>query len=390
MNDSMRTAQPSPPETSDKAVCQPVVPRACLSASSELREMKVPAYYSELVDWSDAQDPLCRQVLPSPNELNHHPSELADPIGDLRFQPVPRLTHRHPDRVLLYPTYDCAVACRFCFRKELLREANGGFAPEELEPALQYVAERDHLCEVILSGGDPLMVGNEGLAWLRDRLQACRHLRLLRIHTRIPAVQPSRVTPDLVNALRGRLMVCVVTHFNHPNEITPAAQEACRLLREGGFMLLNQTVLLKGVNDNPEVLIALLRGLTYDLGAKPYYLHHCDLTRGLRHFRTTVDDGLQLMHQLRGRVSGLCVPCYVLDLPGGRGKVPLGPSYLDGREGQRWRFRAHAGEPQVYDEVVENDRTSPPEPPLPGELPAAAAEGRCSARTQLIDGEQHL
>jgi lysine 2,3-aminomutase len=315
---------------------------------------RAPKYYLDLIDWSDPEDPIRRQVIPDVRELIWDPNEHIDPIGDRAFSPVPRLTHRYPDRVLLFPTYHCAVYCRHCFRKESLAE--DGFKREELEPALGYIADHSQVCEVILTGGDPLQISDSNLAYLRDRLAAIPHVRMIRLHTRIPVVLPSRITPQLVAAISGRQMVCVVTHFNHPREITEEAAAACRRLREAGFMMLNQTVLLKGVNDNPETLRTLLRELTYTLGVKPYYLHHCDLTRGMTHFRTTIDSGLALMRQLRGYQSGVTIPTYVLDIPGGAGKIPLGPSYVERRSDSEWSCLTYDGQEKQYAEVVATEQ----------------------------------
>jgi lysine 2,3-aminomutase len=325
---------------------------AALRSASEAFKTRAPRHYLRLIDWDDPEDPIRRQVIPAPEELEFAEGEQQDPIGDARWSPVPRLTHRYPDRVLLYPTYHCSLYCRFCFRKEALNDVDQGWSQRALEPAFEYIASRTTLREVILTGGDPLMLRDDHLAHIRGRLEAIGHLRLLRLHTRVPVALPQRVTPELVQTLRGRLMVAVVTHFNHPREITPEAAVACRRLREGGFMLLNQSVLLRGVNDDAATLRELFQELVYTLGAKPYYLHHCDLTRGLRHFRTGIDEGLELVGSLRGHLSGLCQPTYVLDLPGGNGKVPLGPSYVRGREGGAWKFRDYRGGEHVYDEIL--------------------------------------
>lgn len=315
--------------------------------------VKAPRRYLELIDWADERDPIRRQVIPSAEELVHDPREREDPIGDAAHSPVPRLTHRYPDRVLLYPTYQCAVYCRHCFRKESLADDDAAtYAIEALEPALAYIAEHPEIREVILTGGDPLILANERLEELRRRIEAIGHVRLLRLHTRIPVVLPERVNSGLVAALKGRLMVCVVTHFNHAREITEATVAAARTLREAGFMLLNQTVLLKGVNDDAEALRTLFRELVYALGIRPYYLHHCDSTRGLSHFRTTIDRGLELMTALRGHISGLCLPHYVLDLPGGDGKIPLGPSYVAARSGFEWKFKTYDARTRDYSEIV--------------------------------------
>lgn len=321
-------------------------------AAAEAYNVRAPRHYLRLIDWNDPLDPIRRQTLPTADELRWDPRETEDPIGDQAHSPVPRLTHRYPDRVLLYPTYQCAVYCRHCFRKESLSDANDQFSEDALEPALAYIAAHAEIREVILTGGDPLVLSNARLAQLRARLEAIPHLRMLRFHTRVPVVLPGRITPELVGALKGRLMVCIVTHFNHPNEIVAETVDGVRLLREGGFMLLNQTVLLKGVNDDKETLRTLFQELVYALGVKPYYLHHCDQTRGLSHFRTTIDTGLELMAQLRGHTSGLCMPLYVLDLPGGYGKTPLGPSYVVSRSAYDWQFRNYQGVVRAYTEIV--------------------------------------
>ncbi|MEX1364178.1 MAG: KamA family radical SAM protein [Nannocystaceae bacterium] len=323
-----------------------------LSPVTETFKTRAPRHYLKLVDWSDPDDPIRAQVIPAPAELRFAPGELVDPIGDQRHSPVPRLTHRYPDRVLLYPTYHCALYCRFCFRKEAINEVDEGYSARALQPAYAYIEAHDALREVILTGGDPMTLRDDHLAAIRGRLEAVPHLRMLRLHTRVPVALPQRVTPGLVAALRGRLMVAVVTHFNHPREITEPAAVACRRLREGGFMLLNQTVLLRGINDDAAVLRELFQELVYTLGAKPYYLHHCDLTRGLSHFRTSIEHGQQLVDGLRGQISGLCQPSYVLDLPGGHGKVPLTPDHVQAREGHRYTLRGLDGHEHRYDEVL--------------------------------------
>ena len=245
--------------------------RAAIAPAAATYKVRAPRHYLALVDWSDPDDPIRRQVIPSAAELDWDPRESPDPIGDHRHSPVPRLTHRYPDRVLLYPTYHCSVYCRHCFRKEAINDTDGGYSRAAMAPALAYVAEHPALREVILTGGDPLLLADKQLAELRADVESIAHLRLLRVHTRIPVALPSRITPDVIAALRGngRLMVCVVTHFNHPREITPESAHACRLLREAGFMLLNQTVLLRGVNDDPATLRTLFQELVYTLGAKP-------------------------------------------------------------------------------------------------------------------------
>lgn len=315
-------------------------------------KVRAPKSYVDLVDPSDHNDPIAMQFVPDERELRFLSGELADPIGDQRWEAASRVVHRYPDRVLLFPTFQCAVYCRYCFRKERINDEPEGYSQTALAPALSYIASRPEIREVILSGGDPWTLSDRQIERLRTDLDNIEHLRMLRIHTRIPVVLPRRITRELVSALRGRLMVCVVMHFNHPREITPDAVTACQRLREGGFMLLNQTVLLRGINDDEPTLKTLMQELVYSLGAKPYYLHHCDKTRGIGHFRTTIDRGLTLMKALRGHVSGLCVPQYMLDLPGGDGKIPLGPSYIEHQDGANWVFRTYDGKSKPYAEEL--------------------------------------
>ncbi|UDL89346.1 KamA family radical SAM protein [Mesorhizobium sp. PAMC28654] len=326
--------------------------RAAAQAAAANHKVRAPKAYLDLIDWNDPADPIRLQVIPQPQELIEQEGELDDPIADHGFSPVPRLTHRHADRVLLFPTYQCAVYCRFCFRKESLTSIGRGYSREALEPAFAYIAAHPEIREVILTGGDPLSLPDKALAEIRARIEAIAHVRLLRIHTRVPVALPSRITAGLIAALQGRLMVTVVTHFNHAREITDATETACRTLRQGGFMLLNQSVLLKGVNDTVEVLEELCRELMYRLGVKPYYLHHGDLARGMAHRRTTIAEGQALAAALRARLSGICNPVYVLDLPEGGGKVPLGPCYVEARDGEDWRIRGLDGQVRAYREVV--------------------------------------
>ncbi|WP_137933611.1 KamA family radical SAM protein [Mesorhizobium comanense] len=326
--------------------------RAAAQEAAAHHKVRAPKAYLDLIDWNDPADPIRAQIIPSPAELDAAEGELDDPIGDHAFSPVPRLTHRHADRVLLFPTYQCAVYCRFCFRKESLTSIGRGYTRAALEPALAYIAAHPEIREVILTGGDPLSLPDAALAEIRARVEAIAHVRLLRIHTRVPVALPSRITPGLVEALQGRLMVTVVTHFNHAREITPATETACRLLRQAGFVLLNQSVLLKGVNDSVEALEELCRELMYRLGVKPYYLHHGDLARGMAHRRTTIAQGQALVEALRARLSGICNPVYVIDLPEGGGKVPLGPCHVEAHDGEHWRLRGLDGEARDYREIV--------------------------------------
>lgn len=333
--------------------------RARNAEAEQTFNVRIPKHYLSRIDFDNPRDPVRRQTIPLAEELAFDPREISDPIGDKRHSPVPRLTHRYPDRVLLYPTYQCAVYCRHCFRKESLSDAGDQFSASALAPALDYIRNHQEVQEVIVTGGDPLVLSNQRLAFLRDELESIPHLRMLRFHTRIPVVMPERIDDGLVAALTGRLMVSIVTHFNHPQEIVKECEIAANRLRKAGFVLLNQTVLLRGINDDAEIIKTLCRELFYTLGIKPYYLHHCDLTHGLTHFRTTIEEGLAIMQKLRGHLSGVCLPQYVLDLPGGNGKIPLGPSYVVGNEGFCWTFRNYQGKVCTYEEVVAENPPNP-------------------------------
>ncbi|MCJ2085584.1 lysine-2,3-aminomutase-like protein [Methylobacterium sp. E-005] len=307
---------------------------------------------AELIDPSDPGDPIARQFVPSIAEGRVEPEERADPIGDDAHAPVIGIVHRYPDRVLLKPLHVCPVYCRFCFRREMVGPTGLGTLSEaELETALAYIARDPRIWEVVLTGGDPFALSARRLGGIAGRLAAIEHVRVLRIHTRVPVVKPDSVTDDLVQAMRrfGRA-VFVALHANHPREFTPAARAACARLVDAGIPMVSQTVLLRGVNDSAATLDALMRSFVENR-IKPYYLHHGDLAPGTSHLRTSLAEGQALMRALRGRLSGLAQPTYVLDIPGGHGKVPVGPQYLrDTADGQRVTDpdgRDHAYPPKI-------------------------------------------
>ncbi len=274
-------------------------------------------------------DPIARQFVPDPAELDHRAHELADPIGDAAHASLPGLVHRYPDRVLLKPVLVCPVYCRFCFRREHVGPGGGAMTPAQIDAALAYIAARPAIREVILTGGDPLMLAPRRLAALLDRLAAIGHVELLRLHSRVPVVEPGRVTPELVAALDRETPVWLAVHANHAREFTLAANDALRRLQRAGVGLLGQSVLLRGVNDEAEALEALFRAMLR-AGVKPYYLHQLDPAPGTARFDVPIAEGRRLLAALRGRITGLAWPTYVLDIAGGHGKVPIGPDYLDG------------------------------------------------------------
>ena len=283
-----------------------------------------------LIDPADPLDPIGLQYLPSPEELISAPGEQADPIGDQIHSPVKGIVHRYPDRLLLTATYACAVYCRFCFRREVVGPGGaGGLTPAELDGALAYIAGHPEVWEVILTGGDPLVLSPRRIADLVRRISDIPHVKILRVHTRLPVADPEQVSLALVEALSGsRLTLAVGVHVNHARELTPAADAALARLAGAGALLLSQTVLLRGVNDRVEVLGDLMRALV-ERGVRPYYLHHPDPAPGTARFRVSLAEGQALVRGLRGRYSGLCQPTYVLDIPGGFGKVPAGPAWIE-------------------------------------------------------------
>lgn len=287
-----------------------------------------------LIDPADPQDPIARQFLPQSFELELHPDERADPIGDEAHSPTPGVVHRYADRVLLKLTHTCATYCRFCFRREVVGPGGAGeLTGEALEAALAYIAADPAIWEVILTGGDPLILSARRLDEAMSRLDAIEHVKVVRLHTRLPVADPAAITPERVVALKGRrVAVYVALHANHPRELTPAARAACAALVDAGVPMLSQSVLLKGVNDDPQTLEALMRAFV-ETRIKPYYLHQADLAPGTAPLRTSLAEGQALMRDIRGRVSGLCQPTYVLDIPGGYGKAPVGPCHLHETDG---------------------------------------------------------
>ena len=266
--------------------------------------------------------------MPSARETEIAPEELGDPIGDEARSPVKGIVHRYPDRVLLKPLHVCPVYCRFCFRREKVGPGGEALTVAELEAALAYIRGHDEIWEVILTGGDPLMLAPRRLGELIAALDAIAHVAVIRVHSRVPIVDPGRISDELVAALRPkRASLWLGIHCNHARELTTEARGALGRLADAGFPLMGQSVLLAGVNDDVETLDQLMRALV-TARVKPYYLHHPDLVRGTGHFRVSIERGQALMKALRGRLSGLAQPAYVLDVPGGHGKVPIGPAYL--------------------------------------------------------------
>jgi len=301
-----------------------------LAAVATRYAVAVPDALAQLIDRADPADPIARQIVPDPAELIHRPEELADPIGDDAHSPVDGIVHRYPDRVLLKLTHICAVYCRFCFRRETVGPGKPNtLSTQALARALEYIRRHPEIWEVILTGGDPLVLSPRRLRSVMNALADINHVRIVRVHTRVPVADPKRVTPALVRAMKIKgKPTYVAVHVNHARELTIDARAACSRMADAGIPLLSQSVLLAGVNDTPDAMGELMRALV-ECRIKPYYLHHPDLAPGTSHLRTEIATGQQLMHNLRGRFSGLCQPTYVLDIPGGHGKSPIGPNYIE-------------------------------------------------------------
>lgn len=309
--------------------------------------VRVSKYYAGLIRHEG--DAIWKQCMPDLKELADL-DQLPDPLHEGSLSPVPGLIHRYPDRAVLLVSNRCPVYCRFCMRKRLIGTGDAPMSETELQNALTYLAANPAICDVILSGGDPLLLNDQALNRILSGLRAIRHISVIRIGTRIPVTLPARVTTELCELLKKFHPLYINTHFNHPAEITDQSSRACAMLADAGIQLGNQTVLLKGVNDDIKLMRELLSGLLA-IRVRPYYLHQMDLVRGTAHFRTSVNSGLEIIRGLRGHISGLAVPHYVIDLPEGKGKVALLPDTPE-REGDLLLLRTYTGELVPYRDLT--------------------------------------
>lgn len=306
--------------------------------------LSITPYYLSLIDPDDPSCPIRRQVVPTAHEGVEVPGDLVDPLGEVEHEVAPELIRRYPDRVLLLATDRCAVYCRFCTRSRMVGDGGGARSLDVLEPAFRYIEENTDLHEVIVSGGDPMVMSTSRLVAIFERLAQIPHIGNVRLATRAPVTIPQRVTDELCEALkRAHPSIWVMTHFNHPKEITEASREACARLVDHGFPVMNQTVLLRGVNDDPAVLEQLFRGLVR-MRVRPYYLLQADPVRGTGHLRTPLQRGMEILARLQGRLSGIALPKLVVDTPGGRGKVVVGPDVIVDKSGGRTTLRTFRGE----------------------------------------------
>jgi len=321
--------------------------RQAFSQSHDMFNMAITPYYASLIDKDDPNCPIRLQSVPKQGELLIVPSDLEDPLAEERDMPVPGITHRYPDRVLFYTTHNCPVYCRHCTRKRKVSDPSTSAANKQLEDGLAYIEAHKEVRDVVISGGDPLSNSDDRLEYILSRLRAMEHVEVFRIGTRNLVTLPQRITDSFANMLRKYHPVFIHTHFNHPKECTQEAFDACAKLADAGCVIHNQMVLLKGVNDDPKIVKELNHKLLM-MRVRPYYIYQCDLSQGISHFRTPIETGLNIIEHLRGWTSGMAVPHFVVDAPGGGGKIPLLPNYLVKRDGKTWVLRNFRKEEFTY------------------------------------------
>lgn len=321
------------------------------NCDSKLR-MAITPYYFSLIDANNPDDPIRKQAIPTVNEMKYSKSEQLDPLNEDGDSPVPGLVHRYPDRVLLLLTDKCAMYCRHCTRRRFAGQSDNDLSLNQIEEGINYIRDNKQIRDVILSGGDPFMLSTGKLEKIIKKLRSIKHVEIIRIGTRTPVVLPQRIDKELIDMLKKYHPIWINTHFNHYNEITPESSEACAKLADAGIPLGNQTVLLKGVNDCIHVMKKLVQKLL-TIRVRPYYIYQCDMARGIEHFRTPVSKGIEILEGLRGHTSGLGVPAYVIDAPGGGGKIPILPNYVTSKSQNKITLRNYAGDTCTYIEPVE-------------------------------------
>lgn len=323
--------------------------REAYAKSNEMFNMGITPYYASLMDPNDPNCPIRLQSVPTMGELTVREMDLEDPLGEEKDMPVPGITHRYPDRVLFYTTHNCPVFCRHCTRKRKVSDPSSAAANKQLEDGLTYISEHKEIRDVVISGGDPLSNSDDRLEYILSRLRAMEHIEIFRLGTRNLVTLPQRITESFAEMLTKYHPVFVHTHFNHPKECTQEAFDAVARLVNRGCVVNNQMVLLKGVNDDPKIVKELNHKLLM-MRVRPYYIFQCDMAQGISHFRTPVEKGLEIIEALRGWTSGMAVPHYVIDGPGGGGKIPLIPNYVVKHEGKKWTLRNYKNEQFIYEE----------------------------------------
>lgn len=332
--------------------------RAKIIETVEIFPMAITPYYLSLIDTEDYQnDPIFKQAFPDVRELHIADYDMADPLAEDKNCPAPGITHRYPDRVLFHISNICAMYCRHCTRKRKVGDRDCIPSREEMQKGLEYIKGNPVVRDVLLSGGDPFMLSDELLDWILGELNKIEHVEVIRIGTRTPVVLPYRITDNLVEILKRHGTIWINTHFNHPKEITASSKEALRKLAFAGIPLGNQSVLLSDVNDCPRIMKRLVHRLVQNR-VRPYYIYQCDLSEGLEHFRTSVGKGIEIIESLRGHTSGFAVPTYVIDAPGGGGKIPIMPNYLISWSTNKVILRNYEGVITTYQEPSEYHHTS--------------------------------
>ena len=330
---------------------------AGIKKTLETLRMAITPYYLSLIDPKDPNDPVRKQAIPTAAETHVSDADLLDPLHEDVDSPTPGLTHRYPDRVLMLITDQCSMYCRHCTRRRFAGQHDCASPKDRIEKAIEYIEKTPQVRDVLLSGGDALLVSDAKLEYIIKRLRAIKHVEVIRIGSRVPVVCPQRITPELVNMLKKYHPVWLNTHFNHPNEITEESAAACARLADAGIPLGNQSVLLRGVNDSVSTMKALVCGLV-KIRVRPYYIYQCDLSMGLEHFRTPVSKGIEIIEGLRGHVSGFAVPTFVVDAPGGGGKIPVMPQYLISLGGGKAILRNFEGVITTYTEPTDYDNSA--------------------------------
>ena len=329
-------------------------PEELLSAEKKKKlPIRITPYYASLIDPEDSNQPIRRTMVPVYNELILSPEEMADPLGEENQSPVPQLVHRYPDRVLFLTTGVCAAYCRYCTRSHMVSKNDKVHSRiAEWDTALDYIRMHPEIRDVLLSGGDPLTMSDSRLEYLLSRLRSIPHVEIIRIGTKVPVVLPQRVTPSLVRMLKNYHPLFMSLHFTHPEEITPEVENACKKLADAGIPLGSQTVLMKGINDKVEIMKNLFHHLLM-IRVRPYYLYQCDPIPGSAHFRTPVEKGLEIIKGLRGYTSGYAIPHLVIDAPGGGGKIPILPNYIEEKNEEGYVLRNYQGKSYLYRETQE-------------------------------------
>ncbi len=311
--------------------------------------MAITPYYLSLIDVNDPNDPVRKQAVPTSLELHRADSDQEDPLHEDGDSPVPGLTHRYPDRVLLLMTDQCSMYCRHCTRRRFAGQNDSAVDTKQIDAAIEYIRNTPVVRDVLLSGGDALLISDDKLEYTIKRLREIPHVDVIRIGSRVPVVMPQRITPELVSMLKKYHPIWLNTHFNHPNEITEESKKACEMLADAGVPLGNQSVLLAGINDCVHVMLKLVNDLV-KIRVRPYYVYQCDLSVGIEHFRTPVAKGIEIIEGLRGHTSGYCVPTFVVDAPGGGGKTPVMPNYVISQNHNKVILRNFEGVITTYDE----------------------------------------